>query len=62
MIRPILKRYLFIEGINPSNANEYFTGKFDGIDHVFPKWMDFGKDHYVKNTFNNTLNEKEYFL
>jgi hypothetical protein len=47
MIRPFLNRYLFIESINPSSATEYFTGNFDGLDHVFPKWMDFGKDHYV---------------
>jgi len=24
--------------------------------------MDFGKDHYVKNTFDNTLNEEEFFF
>ena len=62
MIHFILNRYLFIEFIYP---NENFTLKFDDAnytsDHVFPKQMDFGKDHYVKDTFNNTLNEKEFF-
>ena len=63
MINFILNRYLFIEFIYP---NENFTLKFDDAnytsDHVFPKQMDFGKDHYVKDTFNNTLNEKEFFF
>ena len=60
MIHFILNRYLFIEFINP---NENFTLKFANYtsDHVFPKQMDFGKDHYVKDTFNNTLNKKEFF-
>ena len=47
MIRSFQNRYLFIERFNPSSATEYFTGNFDGLDHVFPKWMYFGKDHYV---------------
>ena len=63
MIHFILNRYLFIEFIYP---NENFTLKFDDAnytsDHVFPKQMDFGKDHYVKDTFNNTLNEKDFFF
>ena len=61
MIHFILNRYLFIEFINP---NENFTLKFANYtsDHVFPKQMDFGNDHYVKDTFNNTLNEKEFFF
>ncbi len=60
-------KWVFIANINPGcpfggSATEYFTGDFDGAtytsDHVFPKWMDFGKDHYATVTYNNIPNEE----
>ena len=60
-------KWVFIANINPGgpfggSATEYFTGDFDGAtytsDHVFPKWMDFGKDHYATVTFTNIPNEE----
>jgi len=60
-------KWVFIANINPGcpfggSATEYFTGNFDGetytSDHVFPKWMDFGKDHYATVTYNNIPNEE----
>ena len=60
-------KWVFIANINPGcpfggSATEYFTGDFDGStytsDHVFPKWMDFGKDHYATVTYNNIPNEE----
>ena len=60
-------KWVFIANINPGgpfggSATEYFTGDFDGAtytsDHVFPKWMDFGKDHYATVTYTNIPNEE----
>jgi fructan beta-fructosidase len=60
-------KWVFIANINPGcpfggSATEYFTGDFDGStytsDHVFPKWMDFGKDHYATVTYNNIPREE----
>ena len=55
-------KWVFIANINPGapfggSATEYFTGSFDGTtytsDHTFPKFMDFGKDHYAAVTYSN---------
>ena len=60
-------KWVFIANINPGgpfggSATEYFTGDFDGAtytsDHHFPKWMDFGKDHYATVTYTNIPNEE----
>ena len=60
-------KWVFIANINPGgpfggSATEYFTGEFDGAtytsDHVFPKWMDFGKDHYATVTYTNIPDEE----
>ena len=60
-------KWVFIANINPGgpfggSATEYFTGEFDGStytsDHVYPKWMDFGKDHYATVTYTNIPNEE----
>ena len=60
-------KWVFIANINPGgpfggSATEYFTGNFDGAtytsDHLFPKWMDFGKDHYATVTYTNIPNEE----
>ena len=60
-------KWIFIANINPGgpfggSATEYFTGSFDGAtytsDHLFPKWMDFGKDHYATVTYTNIPNEE----
>jgi fructan beta-fructosidase len=60
-------KWVFIANINPGgpfggSATEYFTGDFDGAtytsDHVFPKWMDFGKDHYATVTYTNIPDEE----
>jgi fructan beta-fructosidase len=60
-------KWVFIANINPGgpfggSATEYFTGDFDGAiytsDHVYPKWMDFGKDHYATVTYTNIPNEE----
>ena len=60
-------KWVFIANINPGgpfggSATEYFTGDFDGAtytsDHIFPKWMDFGKDHYATVTYTNIPNEE----
>ena len=60
-------KWVFIANINPGgpfggSATEYFTGEFDGAtytsDHFFPKWMDFGKDHYATVTYTNIPNEE----
>jgi len=60
-------KWVFIANINPGgpfggSATEYFTGDFDGAtytsDHVYAKWMDFGKDHYATVTFTNIPNEE----
>ena len=60
-------KWVFIANINPGgpfggSATEYFTGEFDGAtytsDHIFPKWMDFGKDHYATVTYTNIPNEE----
>ena len=60
-------KWVFIANINPGgpfggSATEYFTGDFDGAtytsDHIFSKWMDFGKDHYATVTFTNIPNEE----
>ena len=60
-------KWVFIANINPGcpfggSATEYFTGDFDGStytsDHVYPKWMDFGKDHYATVTYNNIPREE----
>ena len=60
-------KWVFIANINPGgpfggSATEYFTGEFDGAtyssDHYYPKWMDFGKDHYATVTYTNIPNEE----
>jgi sucrose-6-phosphate hydrolase SacC (GH32 family) len=57
------KRWLLLIGINPGaplggSINIYFVGNFDGTsfqaDDASVRVMDFGKDYYAVQTFNNT--------
>jgi sucrose-6-phosphate hydrolase SacC (GH32 family) len=59
------KKWVLIVGINPGapqggSIDEYFVGNFDGTtftsDDPVARLMDFGKDFYAAQTYNNTPN------